>query len=149
MTTFPTATRHADRIELAFPFERALIDGLKAFPAHARSYNPATRVWTVRAPHDERALALLFRFFPGATVFGERVRHSAPPPSTPAGPRPPSPHDALHLLPSAPREVIDASYRALVKKYHPDRLPEPERARGNAVLAKINVAYGQLTGGSR
>ncbi len=49
--------------------------------------------------------------------------------------------------PWAPREVIDASYRALVKKYHPDRLPELERAQGNERLAKINVAYAQLTGG--
>lgn len=148
MTTFPTATRHADRIELAFPFERALVDGLKSFPALARSYNPATRVWTVRAPHDERALALLFRHFPGAAVFGERGRHSAPPP-TPPGPRPPRPHDTLYVLPSAPREVIDAAYRALVKKHHPDRLPAPERAGGNAALARINVAYAQLTGGQR
>jgi len=51
------------------------------------------------------------------------------------------------VLPSAPREVIEASYKALVKMFHPDRLPEPERARGNAVLAKINVAFAQLTGG--
>lgn len=148
MTTFPTATRHADRIELAFPFEQALVDGLRSFPAHARSYNPATRVWTVRAPHDERALALFFRFFPGAVVFGERSRHSAPPPPSTL-PSAPGPHATLHVLPSAPREVIDAAYRALVKQHHPDRLPAPERAGGNAALARINVAYAQLTGGQR
>jgi curved DNA-binding protein CbpA len=43
--------------------------------------------------------------------------------------------------------VVDATYRALVKMYHPDRLPEPERDGANATLAKFNVAYAQVTGG--
>lgn len=50
----------------------------------------------------------------------------------------------LHLLSSAPACVIEASYRALAKQHHPDRLPATERDRGNAAMAGINEAFEQL-----
>lgn len=43
-------------------------------------------------------------------------------------------YGVLGILPSAPREVVEAAYRALALKYHPDR-------GGNAaVMANINRA---------
>ena len=66
----------------------------------------------------------------------------------PRDPRPPFAADhhyaALHLLPSAPRELIDSAYRTLVKLNHPDRLPVPERDRGHRRMVEINGAYEAL-----
>jgi DNA-directed RNA polymerase subunit RPC12/RpoP len=49
----------------------------------------------------------------------------------------------LQVHPEAEPEVIEAAYRRLMQKYHPDRLPEDQRANPD-VLARvraINVAY--------
>ena len=145
--TYPTATERLGRTEFLFPYDAVMVDDMKRVPAAYRAYDPERRVWTISVPYASRMLDLFLRRFPHATVneYETRGRDSAPPPP-PKAPNP-TPHITLYVLPTAPREVIDASYRALVKKYHPDRLPEPERAQGNERLAKINVAYAQLTGG--
>ena len=141
---YPTATQRLGRTAFAFPYNGAMVEEIKAVPVACRDYDPATRIWTVRAPYDDRVLDLFLRHFPGADIIDDRgARYSAPPPP-PKAPAP-SLHAALYLVPTAPREVIEAAYKALVKKYHPDRLPEPERAGANATLARINVAYAQLT----
>ncbi len=146
MTTFPTATQRSTSTDFIFPYDAVMVDDLKMVPVAFRTYVPDTRIWTVRAPYADRVLDQFLRRFPGADVIDAtwEGRSSAPPPPPKA---PTTPHATLYVLPSAPREVIEASYKALVKKYHPDRLREPERAQGNAVLARINVAYAQLTGG--
>ncbi len=147
---YPTATKLLGRTEFLFPYDPEMVKEMKSVPIASRSYDPDKRMWTISHPYAERVLGSFLRRFPHATVneYGTRGRDSAPPPSPPKAPVV-SPHATLYVLPSAPIEVIDASYRALVKKYHPDRLPEPERSGGNEVLARINVAYGQLTGGQR
>lgn len=146
-STYPTATALLGRTEFLFPYDAAMVEAMKGVPVAYRSYDSDQRMWTISAPYANRMLDLFLRHFPHATVnaYETRGRNTAPPPP-PKAPVPP-PHAALYVLPTAPREVIDASYRALVKKYHPDRLPEPERAQGNERLARINVAYAQLTGG--
>jgi hypothetical protein len=145
---YPTATRTDYGVRLAFPYDPAMVEGLKAIPAYARTYSPEAKTWTVREPYIERAIGLLLKHFPHATVVGERARQSAPPPSSPPKPQYAA-HSVLFLLPGAPPEVVDAAYRALVKLHHPDRLPELEKAAGNATLARINVAYAQLTADRR
>lgn len=45
----------------------------------------------------------------------------------------------LWLLPGAPREVVDAVYKTLAKKYHPDTGEEDVRA-----MTRLNEAYRQL-----
>lgn len=144
---YPTATELLGRTEFLFPYDLEMVEDMKGVPVAYRSYDPDKRLWTISAPYANRVLDLFLRRFPHATVneYEQRGRDSAPPPLSKAPVL--TPHTTLYVLPSAPREVIDASYRALVKEYHPDRLPEPERAQGNERLAKINVAYAQLTGG--
>jgi len=46
-----------------------------------------------------------------------------------------SPYDVLHLLPSAPFEVVKAAYKALALLHHPDRGGDEE------VFKEINAAY--------
>jgi hypothetical protein len=142
---YPTATEKLGRTEFLFPYDPAMVEDMKGVPVAYRSYDPDKRLWTISVPYASRMLDRFLRRFPHATVneYGTRGRDSAPPPP-PKAPVP-TPHAMLYVLPTAPREVIDASYRALVKKYHPDRLPEPEKAGANATLARINVAYALLT----
>lgn len=45
----------------------------------------------------------------------------------------------LHLLPTAPRKVIDAAYRALSTQYHPDAGGGDPEAQ-----ARLNAAYSRL-----
>lgn len=48
------------------------------------------------------------------------------------------PYRVLQVLPTAEQEVINAAYRALALKYHPDRDPSPTAARRMTLL---NEAY--------
>jgi DnaJ-domain-containing protein 1 len=144
---YPTATKFLARTTFLFPYDPEMVEEMKTVPIASRSYDPEQRMWTISDPYADRMLDRFLRRFPHATVneYGTRGRDSAPPPPPKVAPA--TPHATLYVLPSAPIEVIEASYKALVKKYHPDRLPAPERAQGNATLAQINVAFARLTGG--
>ncbi|MFW6102866.1 MAG: DnaJ domain-containing protein [Chloroflexota bacterium] len=50
-------------------------------------------------------------------------------------------HQILQVAPDAEPEVIAAAYRALAKKYHPDRSDAPDAM---ARMARLNVAYQSL-----
>ena len=147
---YPTATRTDEGVRLAFPYDPGMVAELKELPARARGFNPATKTWFVLEAYAARAIKILQRHFPHAAIVGEQAGQ-APPPPPPPPPKAPTlgPHAVLFLLPTAPPEVVDAVYRALVKLHHPDRLPEPQKAAGNATLAKINVAYQALTVGRK
>ncbi|MEE9277216.1 MAG: J domain-containing protein [Dehalococcoidia bacterium] len=57
-------------------------------------------------------------------------------------------YEELFLLPAAPREVVEAAYRALARLYHPDRGGDHKRmARINAARATIVDKY-QVEGAS-
>lgn len=131
-------------VELTFPFSRDLIDALKAtIPASSRSYNPETKTWTVRLPHDRQAVYLLKSFYPEAIII---EAHDPPPDFT--RPRQPLAEErhyaALALLPSAPPPVVRAAYLAWVKLSHPDTLPPGERDAAHLRMCQINVAYEAL-----
>lgn len=51
-------------------------------------------------------------------------------------------YSVLYLLPNAPEEVVKASYRALIKKYHPD-----VNDSGSDISKKINIAYNRIKRG--
>ena len=150
-SVYPQATCIDGAVRLVFPYEPRMVEELKVFPAFARAYNPATKAWTIHEPYVERAINLFLRHFPHGDVFGEaeRARYSAPPPPPFIRPQAAGPHATLFLLPTAPQEVIEAAYKALVKLHHPDRLPEPQRAAGTEKMKAINTAYAQLTTGER
>jgi len=48
------------------------------------------------------------------------------------------PYKALQVAPTADQEVVDAAFRALAKKYHPDRDKTRHAARR---MAELNAAY--------
>ena len=57
--------------------------------------------------------------------------------------RSPSLYDVLGVAPEADPVVVEAAYRALMKKYHPDRYSASESSGGPSA-ADINAAYAEL-----
>ncbi len=57
-----------------------------------------------------------------------------------------SPYDVLGVLPASEPEVVDAAYRALMKKYHPDRWQGAEGESRKRAQA-INAAYAAIKSG--
>ena len=57
-----------------------------------------------------------------------------------------NPYEVLGVSEGATPEEIKTAYRALVKKYHPDRYPHgsPEQAAASEKLKQINAAYDML-----
>ncbi len=136
---FHTKLRSED--ELAF---KALIEALKNFvPPVYRRYEPTTRKWVVGEPAAEsfRHWLSYARATFGAQVqwIGEtyedpEAEWTPPPPK----PKAVDPYVTLHLLPSAPPEVVKAAYRALAVLNHPDKGGDEEK------MKRLNEAYGRL-----
>ncbi len=116
------------------------VSTLKEFiHAYSRSYEPTTRKWFI----NEDAYAQLFQWLDYAHAeLGARVEWQTPnqrkdqPP--PPRPKPVDPYTALHLLPSAPAELVKAAYRTLAQIHHPDRGGDTE------AMQRINDAYRRL-----
>ncbi len=110
---YPTATALLERTEFVFPYDAVMVEDMKRVPVAYRAYDPGQRLWTISAPYANRMLDLFLRRFPHATVnrYQPGGRTSAPPPPPPKAPVV-SPHATLYVLPSAPREVIEASYNS-------------------------------------
>ncbi|MDP9364807.1 MAG: J domain-containing protein [Chloroflexota bacterium] len=133
----PRIDRRRDgSVELRFPYSPSFIALLKgSIPSEHRSWDPAVQNLPASAAYANTAVALMQMQFPGV------VSHegAAPPPP---GPDPIRAVDRvyadLHLLPSAPRAVIDAAYKALARLNHPD-------TGGNAeAMKRLNNAYEAL-----
>jgi hypothetical protein len=116
--TIPRANRTgAGGIELRFPYNAGLVELLKSeIPAYARSYDPDDKTWTVTSAYAARAVDLLLKHFPDARIERPGARLGSTPQHSIA-----RPFAVLHLLPSAPPELVDAAYRTLAKLAHPDR----------------------------
>jgi hypothetical protein len=101
------------------PYIPALVNGFKGFPAAFRDYVPDDgKAWTIWPPYAEEALALILRYAPDTDVEYTQTSRT---PSWGSSRGVGSDHyRALHLLPSAPPELVDAAYRTLAKRAHPD-----------------------------
>src|SRR5215212_5962945 len=116
-----TYTRTSD-VRLRFPFSRRLVTALKAeIPGYARSYDPTDKTWTVVATYATVAVRLILSVYPHAAIRGMGSR------TEPAAMRVADRALAeLHLLPSAPPELIAGAYRILARLRHPDLGGDPE-----------------------
>lgn len=114
-----------------------LIEALKdRVPAYDRTYSPASREWFIAASARDSLEMWLddAREVCGASVeWQPSKRKERPQPRTV-----PDAFATLHLLPSAPPEVVRASYKALAMKHHPDHGGDTE------AMQKINEAYRRL-----
>ncbi len=119
-------------------FALALESFKNSIPPYQRSYNPQTREWFVDAGASlslERWFSSCRKHYSAVVEFdgdpGGEVPHAEKP-------KPSDPYATLHLLPSAPPEVVKAAYRALSMIHHPDK------GGDTRAMQKVNEAYRQL-----
>lgn len=132
--------------ELRFPFCPDFIEDLKRqIPAHSRRWTPAGKFWWIEAAYVNLAARIAAGYFEVDRIDAPRADQqradTAPPPPRPLHP---DPYATLHLLPSAPPELIEAAARTLAKLFHPDLKPEHEQALATATMARINRAAEDL-----
>ena len=150
MTTIfimPNADRsHSVKLQSDDPTAFKLaIETLKSFVnPQLRSYDPSTKHWNIAEPatYQLRRWTNYCRVNIHAEVkwldaedYDEEEEESAPPPRQPKRPQKAEAYAALHLLPSAPPELIKAAYRALSRLNHPDH------GGDTVAMQKINKAY--------
>lgn len=58
-------------------------------------------------------------------------------------------YKTLQVTRDAEPEVVERAYKALVRKYHPDRRPAEEHQRATADMQRINAAYEVLSDPAR
>ena len=117
------------------PYDADFVANLKwSLPSRARRWDPELKVWRVERRYLYVLEGLLREYF-------DSVLYDIDEEPTTRQEAPQAPYAALHLLPSAPTELIDAAYKALAQIYHPDRNP---RADATRIMQVINDAYEQL-----
>lgn len=130
---------------LSFPYLAELIDELKCtVPYQAQAYDPSTKTWTISMLYAPAAVRLLKRYFPQTKVLYYRDDHDPfaeedpfdEPPRYSANSKN-DPFAVLYLLPTAPRCVVEAAYRALALREHPDH------GGDTTVMQRINSAVEQ------
>jgi hypothetical protein len=120
---------------LTFPYSPDLIDALKtSIPYQFRSYNPADKSWMVESAYADLAIEILREHYPDA----ETPRRARKTINTEARPSGRDPFAVLHLRPTAPVELIEASYRVLARLHHPDC------GGSHEAMQAVNGAYAAL-----
>ncbi len=123
---------------------KAVIEALKDYvPACNRVYVPERKTWRVDASARDCFQSWLAY---ARSTFGARIEWigetDADPESewTPPPPKPKAvdPYVTLHLLPSAPPELIRAAFKCLAQIHHPDKGGDEE------AMKRLNEAYGRL-----
>jgi hypothetical protein len=126
-------------------FADAIASLKRTVPPHLREYEPDTKQWFVSDLARTQLDRWLGHLFVSYGVEAEWItaddagdtheRTRKPHTSAKA-----DPFATLHLLPTAPPEVVRAAYRALAHLHHPDK-PTGDGAR----MRTINAAYEQLS----
>lgn len=111
-------------------YDPAWVASVKAMvPAHAREWDAVEKIWFVDEPFVEAVVRLTRRIFGSCSCPGASQNSHG---------EASDPWQTLHLRPTAPVELIEASYRVLARLHHPDR-----GGSGDA-MQRINGAYSAL-----
>jgi len=128
---------------------RELIEALKtSIPHRWRDYDPDDKCWRIVSRGHLDIWLDCVSDYAGIQVIWDndethrRARQDLPPPRRPGRMVPADAFTALYLLPTAPPEVIKASYKALALIHHPDRGGDLEQ------MKTINQAYDLLEKGA-
>ncbi len=118
MLTYPLIVWHPDgsAADVTFPYSAFVVAELKrAVPAPLRTYDPDSKTWTVAGRYVSAVYHVLAQVFGEVDVEGSRTGSADR--RRPTGG---DPYQVLHLLPSAPDEVVTVVYRTLARLHHPD-----------------------------
>lgn len=141
MSKIPPSARFQNNrdgsVTLWFPYNPELVRRLKVIPGRYRRYHPEDgNSWQVWTPYVDTALRAFFDFHVSAPGYDEEPTRFT---------RPQEPQNGgeafavLHLLPTAPKVVIDAVYRVLAKTHHPDLGGDP------AMMRRLTEAHETLS----
>jgi len=134
-------SEHADE------FEEAIASLKRLIPAYSRRYSPPLKEWRIELAAEDclrewldylaRNFAIQIEERQGGPAAGGGAHSRRPqPPAQPS--KTEQAFATLHLLPSAPPELIKIVYRELAKLNHPDR-------GGNLrAMQEINAAFDHL-----
>ncbi len=134
--TSPLIVWHPDgsAADVTFPFDAFVVGELKrSVPSPLRSYDPGTKTWTVRARYVSTVFHILAQVFGEVDVEGSRS--GAADHGRPTGG---DPYVVLHLLPTAPPELVSAAHKVLARLHHPDA------GGSTALMQRINGAVEQI-----
>lgn len=116
------------------PYNKDFVSALKdKIPKDYRRWDPDEKVWVISYSYENRLIALCSTYFDNIAQYGEK-RYTI---------TSPLPYQTLHLLPTAPKEVVLAVYRALSKLYHPDVSKD---INATTKMVKINNAFDEIMG---
>jgi hypothetical protein len=102
---------------VTFPFDRDVVEGIKNIvPVHSRTYDPDEKAWYIAPAYFVPVRNLLTATFMQVEMDADREPFT-PPPSDRA---PRTEYTILHLLPSAPPELVESAYKCLSRMHHPD-----------------------------
>ena len=137
----PETDGHFVKVQSDDPSDfQTAIDTLKSFiPAHRRKYVPRLRQWFI-AQEAEEATGRWLNYccqHLQAEVDVDRTHKSAS--ANERQPKVSDPYTTLHLLPSAPPELVRSAYKCLATLYHPDK-PTGDVEKMKA----LNNAFDQL-----
>lgn len=94
------------------PYDPDWVEVIKEIPLKHREWDAAKKRWAISPSYAAEIRDWTLRFF-GAE--GSKASSSTKKRATA------DPFAVLHLLPSAPAELVDSAYRCLAKLAHPDR----------------------------
>jgi hypothetical protein len=118
---------------IEFDFNQAMVDGIKErVPSRARKWSPEDRKWYFKDDVID-IVAFLAVAHCGRYVHVESLEEDAPVEA----------YAALHLLPSAPGDLVKAAYRIMSKLHHPDT------GGTTREMQRVNEAYRRLTMATR
>ncbi|MDQ3695452.1 MAG: J domain-containing protein [Chloroflexota bacterium] len=122
------------RATVTFPYHPEVVQSIKdTILSYDREWNPSLKQWLVAPPWIETARRILASAFGECRVSGNQDR----PEPTPIRSIDRA-YRVLHLLPTAPPELIEASYRIVAKRVHPDCGGDAEAMRQlNAAIALL------------
>ncbi len=125
------ASAHPWVFGVEFDYSVEMVDAIKLhIPSRQRAWKPELRQWWFRADVILAVCSLADKHCGGYAHVEELHTDTSAAPITA--------YAALHLLPSAPPEVVTAAYRALAKKVHPDAGGHTRK------MQKLNEAYALL-----
>lgn len=124
---------------LETPYDETFVNELKDLIRYPlRKWNPDVKMWWVDNSCWAMAMQLLRHHYTEVESTPRDERTEGEQRTSGIDSVPLTPHETLHLLPSAPPEVVKAVYRTLALLHHPDR------GGDTAAMQRINAAYEEL-----
>jgi hypothetical protein len=119
---------------VTFPFDRDVVEGIKNIvPVHSRTYDPKEKAWYISPAYRDVIQELLEAVFIDVETDPERTTYTPPSDRSPR-----TEYTILHLLPSAPPELVETAYKCLSRMHHPDRGGTTEKMQElNSAVATI------------